>query len=94
MKRCNHPGCANHISHPCEKCSRIGGVHRRPALTHYIVKLRKLHKMIKDGTGESPYAEIIREDMDELWKDMDEDEMEFSREVSQKFYDGITPIST
>lgn len=21
---CSHPGCASHISHPCEVCSRIG----------------------------------------------------------------------
>ena len=21
---CNHPGCRNHISHPCEVCGRIG----------------------------------------------------------------------
>ena len=20
---CNHPGCCNHISHPCEGCGRI-----------------------------------------------------------------------
>jgi hypothetical protein len=22
---CKHIGCLNHISHPCEKCGRIGG---------------------------------------------------------------------
>ncbi len=22
---CRHPGCLNHISHPCEGCGRIGG---------------------------------------------------------------------
>lgn len=22
---CNHPGCFNHVSHPCEGCGRIGG---------------------------------------------------------------------
>jgi Fe2+ or Zn2+ uptake regulation protein len=22
---CNHPGCRNHITHPCEKCGRIAG---------------------------------------------------------------------
>ena len=22
---CSHPGCLNHISHPCERCGRIGG---------------------------------------------------------------------
>lgn len=22
---CNHKGCLNHISHPCEGCGRIGG---------------------------------------------------------------------
>lgn len=22
---CNHTGCLNHISHPCEGCGRIGG---------------------------------------------------------------------
>ena len=23
---CGHPGCLNHISHPCEGCGRIGGM--------------------------------------------------------------------
>jgi hypothetical protein len=22
---CKHPGCLNHITHPCEGCGRIGG---------------------------------------------------------------------
>jgi len=22
---CNHPGCLNHVSHPCEGCGRIAG---------------------------------------------------------------------
>lgn len=22
---CDHPGCLNHLSHPCEGCGRIGG---------------------------------------------------------------------
>jgi len=22
---CNHPGCLNHFTHPCESCGRIGG---------------------------------------------------------------------
>ncbi|MCK5016518.1 MAG: hypothetical protein KAS32_05530 [Candidatus Peribacteraceae bacterium] len=22
---CDHPGCLNHISHPCEGCGRVGG---------------------------------------------------------------------
>jgi hypothetical protein len=24
-KPCGHPGCLNHVSHPCEGCGRIGG---------------------------------------------------------------------
>ncbi|MGE5807179.1 MAG: hypothetical protein ACM34M_15400 [Ignavibacteria bacterium] len=23
---CDHPGCLNHVSHPCEGCGRINGV--------------------------------------------------------------------
>jgi DNA-directed RNA polymerase subunit RPC12/RpoP len=23
---CDHPGCLNHITHPCESCGRIGGI--------------------------------------------------------------------
>ena len=22
---CGHPGCLNHVTHPCEKCGRLGG---------------------------------------------------------------------
>lgn len=22
---CNHPGCLNHLTHPCEGCGRIAG---------------------------------------------------------------------
>lgn len=22
---CNHPGCLNHVSHPCEGCGRVSG---------------------------------------------------------------------
>ena len=29
---CGHPGCLNHISHPCEGCGRIGG---KPATNLY-----------------------------------------------------------
>ena len=25
MKKCTHPGCANHVTHPCEECGRIAG---------------------------------------------------------------------
>lgn len=30
---CDHPGCANHITHPCEQCGRIAaGAGSRTAL--------------------------------------------------------------
>lgn len=22
---CSHPGCLNHVTHPCEGCGRVGG---------------------------------------------------------------------
>jgi len=25
---CSHVGCLHHVSHPCEGCGRIGGVHQ------------------------------------------------------------------
>ncbi len=25
---CNHPGCLNHVTHPCERCGRVAGVRR------------------------------------------------------------------
>ena len=25
---CEHPGCMNHISHPCEGCGRIAGINQ------------------------------------------------------------------
>lgn len=28
---CSHPGCLNHLTHPCEVCGRIGGVPPPPA---------------------------------------------------------------
>jgi len=24
-KPCGHPGCLNHVTHPCERCGRIAG---------------------------------------------------------------------
>ena len=27
---CGHPGCLNHISHPCEGCGRVGGRKQDP----------------------------------------------------------------
>lgn len=26
---CDHPGCLNHITHPCEGCGRIGGISKK-----------------------------------------------------------------
>ncbi len=23
---CSHPGCVNHLTHPCEQCGRVGAV--------------------------------------------------------------------
>ena len=28
---CRHPGCLQHITHPCEECGRIGGVKEQPS---------------------------------------------------------------
>ena len=28
-KPCNHPGCLNHVSHPCEGCGRIAGMDKK-----------------------------------------------------------------
>lgn len=33
---CGHPGCLNHISHPCKGCGRVGGV--RSNATRVITK--------------------------------------------------------
>lgn len=29
-KKCTHPGCANHVTHPCEVCGRIAGRFPKP----------------------------------------------------------------
>lgn len=28
---CSHPGCLHHVTHPCERCGRIGGMKRKIA---------------------------------------------------------------
>lgn len=28
-KPCGHPGCLNHVSHPCEGCGRVAGRYLR-----------------------------------------------------------------
>lgn len=53
FESCSHPGCLNHITHPCEWCGRIGG----KIITDDIKKLEKalapyLAKAIDDMTGE------------------------------------------
>jgi hypothetical protein len=40
---CNHPGCLNHTTHPCEGCGRIGGVSIR------INPWKPITDDIKDG---------------------------------------------
>lgn len=38
---CEHPGCLNHLSHPCEGCGRVGG--RTPPQYYYILSLKWSH---------------------------------------------------
>jgi hypothetical protein len=33
---CDHPGCTNHITHPCEKCGRIQAGVKKPKLKLYV----------------------------------------------------------
>ena len=40
---CGHPGCLNHISHPCEGCGRIGGM-GEGTLVHEMVHLEQGNK--------------------------------------------------
>lgn len=41
---CSHKGCLSHITHPCERCGRIGG---KRIMNLYVVKF--IHYTPKDS---------------------------------------------
>ena len=47
---CNHPGCASHISHPCEGCGRYAaGLRSGPdtqAVNNRLVELARTHATV------------------------------------------------
>lgn len=45
---CSHKGCLNHISHPCEKCGRIGGKY---ATQEQIIEEPEPIKVYNSGTN-------------------------------------------
>lgn len=55
-KPCSHPGCLNHVTHPCEGCGRIGGMDMETIL---IKKIKSIQE---------EYAEAIKPYMSELIK--------------------------
>lgn len=48
---CNHPGCASHISHPCEGCGRYAaGLRSGPdpqAVNNRLVELARKHASVR-----------------------------------------------
>ncbi len=40
QKPCSHPGCLQHVSHPCEGCGRIAGKGGRHDKISWIVKFK------------------------------------------------------
>jgi hypothetical protein len=47
---CEHPGCANHVTHPCEGCGRIGASSKLTAVR--IAELEAQLAAINNSTEE------------------------------------------
>lgn len=56
---CNHPGCFNHITHPCEGCGRIGGKYPMDI----IADLREANSQLASAAIEEPpyKADLIKQ---------------------------------
>jgi hypothetical protein len=50
---CPHPGCTNHISHPCETCGRFGAE-----------GVAVFKRVIPGGTSLTPFTDALRAAMD------------------------------
>ena len=48
---CNHPGCLNHITHPCEGCGRYGGM-------SWLPMAAALHLIFDHNSRPEPMANI------------------------------------
>lgn len=44
---CEHPGCLNHRTHPCENCGRINGIPVGRGVNHSYVLIVKEHPIKK-----------------------------------------------
>ena len=72
---CSHPGCAHHITHPCEGCGRIAARGRTTAQKYFdlkmVVKQMRDHQDAGPELGEPFY--IWSDKMKELKKLVDKE---------------------
>jgi len=60
---CGHPGCLNHVSHPCENCGRIAG---RNCEGDYIIFSRRDRKRIA-SIENNPTSEKVNKLLSQGW---------------------------
>jgi GGDEF domain-containing protein len=83
---CGHPGCLNHITHPCEQCGRIGGKEnaivindKTKSMADYIIMKLEYYQLISDIKEFIPKCKKISESFEELLMDYNELANEYKR---------------
>ena len=51
---CDHPGCLQHVSHPCEGCGRIAGIASVVISQVFYKKILKVLKQLHDESSMLP----------------------------------------
>jgi hypothetical protein len=59
---CKHPGCLNHVSHPCECCGRVAGKSNKPS--GYVVMLSDPHQFV---SKEMAFEEFCKSTGQKKW---------------------------
>lgn len=57
---------------------------QNPHYVQYVVLLEQLHALVRDGRGDSPEADALREQMDEPWRHLAAEETVKVKEMSER----------
>lgn len=67
---CKHPGCANHVTHPCEGCGRITGAELKQIIYEHggsriYLENPYTRELLADTYGNVKIAEVVRKALEE-----------------------------